>query len=152
MQRGAHSADLFLQRGAHSADLFLQRGVHLSAEILYFCRKCAHFSAISAESAEICRKCAPLCRNLQKVNLHFCRNLQKGVHLSLQKYKISAERNLQISAERCTPFCRNLQIYFYIKCAPLCRNIRFLHKSYISAISAERCTLYAESVHLSAEI
>jgi hypothetical protein len=67
--------------------------------------------------------------------LGFCRE----IHLS-QKSKISAEKGahiMQISAERCTPFCRNL---------------RFLQrKATPSAISAE-IQFRQRGAHISAEI
>jgi hypothetical protein len=82
----------------------------------------------------------------------FCRKVHTFLRF-LQKFKIYS-----ISAERCTPFCRNLRflqkgahlsakicrnLRFLQKsaerCTPLCRNLRFLQKSKISSISAEIC-------------
>jgi hypothetical protein len=83
------------------------------------------------------------------LSANFCRNLnflQKG-YTFLQKFKISAERG--------TPFCRNLRFlknlqksYISAEGVPFCRNLRFMQKSYISA---ERYT-FLQKFKISAEI
>ncbi len=119
----------------------------ISAIYAEICRN-LRFMQKSAESVHtfcnFCREVHTFCNFCREVHT-FCRNLifLQKVCTSLQKFKISAGYFLQSSAEG----------------VPFCRNIRFLQRgAHFLQISVEMCTflqkykIYAESVHLSAEI